>query len=397
MDGGVFEGVKVLDISQDIAGSFCARLLADYGADVIKVEPSSGSALRQMGPFFKDDPHPEKSLFFLVTNLNKRGITLNIDSPEGAGLFRKLAQDADVVVEGYKPGYLSGLGLGYEDLEGLNPSLIMTSITHFGQSGPYSQYEGEEIVDYAMGAIMSISGTSDREPLKHGGSQAQYEAGLNAAGATAVALLVQTNLGVGQHVDVSTVECVSSTMIGNQSMYSFTGGIQPRRKPLGTQFGQPMPCADGWVLNQAGGGATWNDIADFYEQPILKEQRFSNQTLRNENGEELDALLVDAIKDKGKWDLFEKASRMRMLFGLVQTPEELARCPQLESRGFYRDIEHPVMGALKVPAVLFNLSQTPYSLGCSAPTLGQHNTDVYCSEMGTSEEELARWRRSGAI
>ncbi len=397
MDGGVFEGVKVLDISQDIAGSFCARLLADYGADVIKVEPSSGSALRQMGPFFKDDPHPEKSLFFLVTNLNKRGITLNIDSPEGAGLFRKLAQDADVVVESYKPGYLSGLGLGYEDLEGVNPSLIMTSITHFGQSGPYNQYEGEEIVDYAMGAIMSISGTSDREPLKHGGFQAQYEAGLNAAGATAVALLVQTNLGVGQHVDVSTVECVSSTMIGNQSMYSFTGGIQPRRKPLGTQFGQPMPCADGWVLNQAGGGATWNDIADFYEQPILKEQRFSNQTLRNENGEELDALLVDAIKDKGKWDLFEKASRMRMLFGLVQTPEELARCPQLESRGFYRDIDHPVMGALKVPAVLFNLSQTPYSLGCSAPTLGQHNTDVYCNEMGTSEEELARWRRSGAI
>jgi crotonobetainyl-CoA:carnitine CoA-transferase CaiB-like acyl-CoA transferase len=397
MDGGVFEGVKVLDISQDIAGSFCARLLADYGADVIKVEPSSGSALRQMGPFFKDDPHPEKSLFFLVTNLNKRGITLNIDSPEGAGLFRKLAQDADVVVESYKPGYLSGLGLGYEDLEGVNPSLIMTSITHFGQYGPYSQYEGEEIVDYAMGAIMSISGTSDREPLKHGGFQAQYEAGLNAAGATAVALLVQTNLGVGQHVDVSTVECVSSTMIGNQSMYSFTGGIQPRRKPLGTQFGQPMPCADGWVLNQAGGGATWNDIADFYEQPILKEQRFSNQTLRNENGEELDTLLVDAIKDKGKWDLFEKASRMRMLFGLVQTPEELARCPQLESRGFYRDIEHPVMGALKVPAVLFNLSLTPYSLGCSAPTLGQHNTDVYCSEMGTSEEELTRWRRSGAI
>ena len=397
MDGGVFEGVKVLDISQDIAGSFCARLLADYGADVIKVEPSSGSALRQMGPFFKDDPHPEKSLFFLVTNLNKRGITLNIDSPEGAGLFRKLAEDADVVVESYKPGYLSGLGLGYEDLEGVNPSLIMTSITHFGQSGPYSQYEGEEIVDYAMGAIMSISGTSDREPLKHGGFQAQYEAGLNAAGATAVALLVQTNLGVGQHVDVSTVECVSSTMIGNQSMYSFTGGIQPRRKPLGTQFGQPMPCADGWVLNQAGGGATWNDIADFYEQPILKEQRFSNQTLRNENGEELDTLLVDAIKDKGKWDLFEKASRMRMLFGLVQTPEELARCPQLESRGFYRDIDHPVMGALKVPAVLFNLSLTPYSLGCSAPTLGQHNTDVYCSEMGTSEEELARWRQSGDI
>ena len=397
MDGGIFEGVRVLDISQDIAGSFCARLLGDYGADVIKVEPPSGSDLRRMGPFFKDDPHPEKSLFFLIANLNKRGITLNLDAPEGPALFKKLAEDADVVVESYKPGYLSKMGLGYGDLESINPGLVMTSITHFGQYGPYSQYEGEEIVDYAMGAIMSISGTADREPLKHGGFQAQYEAGLNAAGATAVALLVQTNLGVGQHVDVSTVECVSSTMIGNQSMYSFTGAIQPRRKALGTQFGQPMPCADGWVLNQAGGGATWDDIADFYEQPVLKEHRFSNQTLRNENGEELDALLVDAIKDKGKWDLFAKASQMRMLFGLVQTPEELARCPQLESRNFYRDIEHPVMGPLKVPAVLFNLSLTPYSLRHCAPTLGQHNTDVYCSELGVSEEELVGWREAGTI
>ena len=397
MAEGVFEGVKVLDLSQDIAGSFCARLLADYGADVIKVEPSSGADLRRMGPFFKDDPHPEKSLFFLVMNLNKRSITLNIDTRDGRRLFRKLAEDADVVVESYKPGYLSSLGLGYEDLESVNSSLVMTSITHFGQYGPYSQYEGEEIVDYAMGAIMSISGTADREPLKHGGFQAQYEAGLNAACATSMALLMQTNLGFGQHLDISTVECVSSSMIGNQSMYSFTGGVQPRRKPSGTLFGQPMPCADGWVLNQAGGGASWADIAEFYGKPELNGPHFSNQTLRNENGEELDALLVDAIKDEGKWDLFTKASRMRMLFGLVQTPEELARCPQLESRDFYRDIEHPVMGPLKVPAALLNLSLTPYSRCRSAPTLGQHNEEVYCGQMGTSKEDLAQMQKLGTI
>ena len=150
MAEGVFEGVKVLDLSQDIAGSFCARLLADYGADVIKVEPSSGADLRRMGPFFKDDPHPEKSLFFLVMNLNKRSITLNIDTRDGRRLFRKLAEDADVVVESYKPGYLDGLGLGHEALEAINPGLVLTSITPFGQTGPYSQYAGEEIVNYAM-------------------------------------------------------------------------------------------------------------------------------------------------------------------------------------------------------------------------------------------------------
>ena len=397
MTDGVLGGLKVLDISQDMAGSFCARLLGDYGADVIKVEPSSGAALRRMGPFFKDDPHPEKSLFFLIMNLNKRGITLNIETQDGRKLFHELAKDTDVVVESYKPGYLSSLGLGYEDLEMTNPALVMTSITHFGQYGPYSQYEGEEIVDYAMGAIMSISGTADREPLKHGGFQAQYEAGLNGAGATSMALLLQTNMGLGQHVDISTVECVSSSMIGNQSMYSFTGGVQPRRKPLGTLFGQPMPCADGWVLNQAGGGATWSDIADFYDRPELKEPRFSNQTRRSENGEEMDALLVDAIGDKGKWELFNKASQMRMLFGLVQTPEELARCPQLESRDFYQDIEHPVMGPLKVPAILFNMSLTPYQLRHCAPTLGQHNVEIFCDQMGTSKEDLVRMRQLGII
>ena len=184
---GVLEGVRVLDLSQDIAGSFCARLLGDYGADVIKVEPIGGAALRRLGPFFKDDPHPEKSLFFLVLNLNKKGITLNIETAGGQKILKELAKDTDVVIETFKPGYMASLGLDYVNLEELNPRLVLTSITPFGQYGPYSQFEGEEIIAYAMGAIMSISGTSDREPLKHGGFQAQYEAGLNAAGATSMA------------------------------------------------------------------------------------------------------------------------------------------------------------------------------------------------------------------
>ena len=139
MPPGALDGVKVLDLSQDIAGSFCARLLADYGAEVLKLEPPGGAALRRMGPFFQDDPHPEKSLFFLVLNLNKKGATINLETVTGQAIFKDLIEHVDVVVESYRPGYLASLGLGYDDLEQLNPGLVMTSITPFGQDGPYSQ------------------------------------------------------------------------------------------------------------------------------------------------------------------------------------------------------------------------------------------------------------------
>ncbi len=394
---GMLEGVKVLDLSQDIAGSFCARLLADYGADVIKVEPPEGAALRRMGPFFKDDPHPEKSLFFLVLNLNKMGVTLNLGTTDGRRLFGEMVRDADVVVESFKPGYLASLDLDYPAPENLNPGLVLTSITPFGQEGPYSQYEGEEIVNYAMGAIMSISGTRNREPLKHGGFQAQYEAGLNGAAATTIALFHQTITGLGQHVDVSITECVSSTMIANQTMYAFTGAIQGRRNPVDIPVGNPMPCKDGWVLAQPGGRATWETIVQLFGRPELNEPRFADEATRADYGEELDAIMVDAIKERGKWELFEQASELGILFGVVQTPEELARCPQLKSRGFYQEVEHPVMGKLKVPAVAFNLSLTPYELRRCAPLLGQHNEEVYCEGLGYTHDDLARLKKVGVI
>jgi crotonobetainyl-CoA:carnitine CoA-transferase CaiB-like acyl-CoA transferase len=233
--------------------------------------------------------------------------------------------------------------------------------------------------------------------LKHGGFQAQYEGGLNGAAATSMALLEQQLSGEGQHVDVSITECVSSTMIANQTLYSFTGGVQARRAPTGSDYGHPMACADGWIINQTGGGASWDDIAEFYGRPELLEERFRDRRSRESLGEEFDGILVDAIKDRGKWEMFETASDMRMLFGLVQTPQELLRCPQLESRGFYRDVEHPVMGKLKVPAVLFGYSRTPYRLRAPAPLLGQHNVEVYCDGLGYSRADLVRLSQYGVI
>ena len=394
---GALAGVKVLDLSEDIAGSFCARLLADYGADVLKLEPPGGAALRRMGPFHHDDPHPDRSLFFLVLNLNKQGATLNLETATGQAILKRLIPQVDVIVESWRPGYLASLGLGYADLRQLNPALTLTSITPFGQTGPYSQYRGEEIVNYAMGMIMSISGVQGREPLKHGGFQAQYEGGLFAAAATSIALFGSEFTGQGEHVDVSITECVASTMMATQTMYPFMGGTQVRRRPAGSMFGHPMPCQDGWIIVQTGGGASWEDLAEFFQCPEMLEERFADRGQRAENGEELDRIVIDSIKERGKWDLFPKAAEYRMLFGLVQTPSELAHCPQLESRNFYREIDHPVMGRVRVPAELFKLSETPYQLRQPAPTLGQHNQELYVDGLGYNGEEYARLRQLGVI
>jgi len=394
---GALDGVKVLDLSEDIAGSFCARLLADYGADVLKVEPPGGAALRRMGPFFHDDAHPEKSLFFLVLNLNKKGATLNLETVTGQNILKRLASHVDVIVESYRPGYLESLGLGYDDLKELNPELTVTSVTPFGQDGPYSQYRGEEIVNYAMGMIMSISGVQGREPLKHGGFQAQYEGGLFAAATTSMALFGREFTGQGEHIDVSITECVASTMMATQTMYPFMGGTQVRRRASGSMFGHPMPCQDGWIIVQTGGGASWEDLSQFFQCPEMLEERFADRAQRAENGEELDRIVIESISERGKWDLFPKAAEYRMLFGLVQTPSELAQCPQLESRNFFREIEHPELGTVRVPAELFKLSETPYRLERPAPTLGQHNREIYVEGLEYDEQQFTQLRQLNVI
>ena len=336
-------------------------------------------------------------MLFRSMNLNKKGATLNLETVTGRNILKRLVPHVDVVIESYRPGYLADLGVGYDDLVAENSSLIMTSITPFGQTGPYSQYKGEEVVNYAMGLIMSISGIQGEEPLKHGGFQAQYEGGLNGAASTSMALFMQGNTGEGQHIDISVTECVASTAMATQTMYPFMGGTLPRRRPSGSNFGHPMPCQDGWIIVQTGGGATWDTIAEVVGDPQLKEPKFADPAQRLRNTVELDQVVLDSIKERGKWDLFTKAAEARMLFGLVQTPSELLECPQLKSRDFYREIDHPVIGKVKVPASLFNLSLTPYQYTRPAPTLGQHNSEIYVDGLEYSREDFVRLRQLDVI
>ena len=393
----VLDDLLVLDISQGIAGPLCARLLGDYGADVIKIEPPGGECGRRMPPFFHDDPDPEKSLFFLLANLNKRGVILDLEQPQGADLFRRLARTADVIVESFPPGYLASLGLDHATLEQDNPSLVMTSITPFGQTGPYSHYKGGEIVAYATSGIMAISGTADREPLQHGGFPAQYEAAMNGMLATNVALLTRDLTGLGQHVDVSMQEVVASSLVINQPNYAFTGGIQGRRRPEGNSFGQVTPCKDGYFVSQEGGSITWNEIANFFGSEEMKDQRFADPAQRMLHGHELDAIILDATKDRTMAEMFKTASeQFRMLFGIVQTPEDLATCAQLDARGFYEEVEHPVIGRIKVPFRLWNMSAGGASCRRPSPLLGQHNAEIF-TKLGCSAAEIGSLRTQGII
>jgi crotonobetainyl-CoA:carnitine CoA-transferase CaiB-like acyl-CoA transferase len=396
--GAALDDLKVLDLSQGLAGPLCAKILADFGADVLKVEPPEGDCARRMAPFWGDDPHPDKSLIFLLANLNKQGVKLDLESPEGAGLLRKLVRTADVVVESFRPGYLDSLGLGYAALQRENPALIMVSITPFGQTGPYSGFAAEEIVTYATSGIMSISGTTDREPLKHGGLQSQYEGGLCGAVATAIGVYTRDLTGEGQHIDLSLQEVVTSTLIVHQPFYSWAGAVQGRRPPGGRGSGNVQPCKDGYFVWQAGGGAQWQDIAEFFARDELKDERFATVAGRAVHADELDELVLDATKDRTMAELFKTASeKYRMLFGIAQEPKDLADCPHLEAREFYQNVSHPELGDIDVPFRMWSMSEGGATYRRPPPRLGEHNADIYGRILGLSGEEISALSAKGVI
>jgi len=390
--------LKVLDLSQGIAGPLCAKMLGDFGADVVKVEPLRGDSARQMAPFHGNEPHPEKSLVYLLTNLNKRGIKLDFDTAAGQDLVRRLARTTDILVESFKPGYLASIGLDYASLARENPKLIVVSITPFGQTGPYSQYESEEIVTYALSGIMSISGVADREPLKHGGFQSQYEGGYTGFVGAMAALNARDLMDEGQHVDISLQDVVASTLIIHQPFYSWAGAVQGRAKTSGRGSGQVIRCKDGYFVWQTGGGAEWSDIAEFFGREELKDKRFTTLNGRTIHADELDHIVVEATKDRTMHELFRTASeKYHMLFGIVQEPKDLAECQHLAARDFFADVDHPVIGRIRVPFRLWSMSDGGAQYRLPAPLLGQHNEEVYRERLGLDAKAVADLGAQGVI
>lgn len=395
---GLLDGVRVVELGGHVSAPFCAKLLADYGADVIKVEPPGwGDAARRMGPFAGDDPHPDKSIPFLYLNTNKRGITLDLETRAGAQLLGELLEGADVVVENYPPKRKITADLDVDDLHRLYPHLIVTSITPFGRTGPYRDFEATDIVAVAMSGLMYHSGDSDREPLRNALNQSFYVAGINASVATTAALFQRMATGLGQSIDVSTIECLASHLVQAVPYYSYMGAIKGRRPVRGSGFEELMPARDGYVIPSVQGSQPWSTVADLIGVPELHNERFASGSGRIEYGEEIYELLVQGLAEWDRKDLHQASGERRLVFGMAQDAGDLYECPHLEERNFYRPVDHPVVGEMKYPGMGPKLSGMEYEVHRSAPVLGQHNHEIFCGELGRSTGELAQLRALGVI
>lgn len=395
----VLSGIKVLDLTHYIAGPYCTKLLADYGAEVTKIErPDIGDGARRISPFFGDDPHPEKSGLFLYLNTNKLGATLNLKSEAGAKIFKELVKDTDILVENFSPRVMPSLGLDYENLEKINSHLVMTSISNFGQSGPYRDYKATEIVADAMGGWMEIIGDPEREPLKPGGYQAQFVTGLFGALGTMTSFYGQEMTGIGQHVDISMMDAVLYIQMNTTSMYSYNKNI---RKRAGNRVFPPpgsiLPCQDGYIGAIAVTIQQWQSLCHWMGKPeLIEDPRFLTNIDRAEHVDELDAILLPWLVEHGQEELLRGAQERRLPFAVPASSKMLLESQHLKQRGYFVEVEHPATGKVDYPGAQFKMGGLPYELK-RAPLLGEHNEEVYCHRLGYSESELVRLREQGII
>ena len=400
---GILSEVNVLELAHAPSGAFCAKLLADQGADAIKVEPpGSGDQARHEPPFIGGDPHPERSTAFLALNTNKRGITLDLEQAAGRSLFLQLASGADVIIESFQPGHLARLRLGHDVLRAENPKAIVLSISYFGQDGPYANYKGDDLIAQAMGGYLyAVTGSADRPPMGTALQQMELTAGRNGGIAVMAALLHREQTGEGGHIDLSVMEAAIATPSGLIHPYSYTGR-SPRRGSMDRNVmdGMHWPTRDGEVtLTTAGtGGKPMEVWSEFLGEPRLLDPKFATRQSRAENWEELRDLVAPKLVQWSNLDLMRATMAKGLVIGLVQSPEQVVNSPHLAERGYFVELEHPEVGTLKYPGPGFffdgaNLMQTTRA----APRLGEHNAEIYCGRLGLSNEELGRLRAARVV
>ena len=393
-NGTVLGDVTVLDLSEGVAGPLCTRLLADLGAQVLKVErPGSGDVSRGARPSLPTGGAQGQSALFLSLNQSKKSVTLNLETTVGEQLLKQLAQDHDILVESFPPGYLGQMGLDYPALAQADPRLIYASITPFGQTGPYRDYKGSDIVAQATGALMHTIGLPDREPLKVGGDAALYTTGVSAFSAVMLALYARDCQGHGQHVDISAMEAITVAQIHSSIHSQF--GREPERRETNL-----VRASDGWISPGLETGVqeeTWDRACDLMGVPELKDDpRFNTPQARREHQQEL----LDVV---GRWtaalpkeEVYHTLQGLRSIAGYVATVADLQNSKQLGFRGFWQqiEIESGVQGLLPGPP--FKMEGGSVS-PAAAPALGEHNQEVFCGRLGYSPEELEQLRRSGVV
>ncbi len=397
-------GVKVLEYARFVAGPYCGKLLADLGAEVIKIEPpGAGDLSRKEGPFPDDIPHPEKSALFLYLNTNKFGITLNVDATPGKGIFKSLIKDADVLIEDESPRSMWERRLDFKILGKINPGLIMTSITPFGQTGPHAPCKAYPLnsVHAGMLGYMTpwVSRWPDREPIQPGGYLGEYGSGLSAAVATLAALYVQRLNGQGQHVDISKQEAIIALNRVNAPQFPNYGESDTRFVNLSGLLGDIVPCKDGYVVFQINETHHWQGFVRLIGSPewALDPVYLEGEERGKRFMKEIRPRVIEWAKDYTKEELYHKGQAANCPFAVVNSPEDVFNSEQMKARGFFVDVEHPVAGRIKQAGAPFIMSETPWAVERPAPTLGQHNEEILCERLGYSKQELVELRREGII
>lgn len=395
----LFSDILVLDLTSTIRGMHCTKMFADYGAEVILVEPVGGSPARRVGPFAKGQPGLETSLHFAHHNRNKKSITLNLRKTRGQELLRDLVHSADILVEDWAVGALEALGLGYAQLREINPRLVMCSITGFGQTGPYADYKTSNIVEDAMGGLMGITGPADKPPTMTGGQQAEHAAAMHAAFATAAALLYRDLHNEGQHIDVSAQECIANMLENAIEQYTYTGVVRKRagsRHPTAWPC-TVFPCKDGYIgmcctqIKEVRGAVLLAEDYELADDPVLH-----SQFERRARADELEPRLVAGYMKYGKSELFHKGQALGCPVAMTSDAQDLVNDPHLNEVGFFAEFDHPVIGKFKEIAAPVYFTATPGVMRSAAPLLGQHTAEILHS-LGVGEADLSFLRADGVV
>lgn len=394
----LLESVKVLDIGYDIAGPYCTKLLADFGAEVVKIEPpDGGDPARKAGPFPKDEPNPEASGLFIYLNNNKKGITLNLETDTGVKILKELVRRADILVEDLSPGYMPSLGLAYKDLEPVNPGLVMTSITPFGQTGPYRDYKASDIVVQALSGWLDSRGEPGREPLRAGGPLrlTEFNGGALGAAATMTALTYRNKTGIGQHVDVSEVEAASLLQNYPYASTRYPHAlIHQKRQDI---FPGVEKCKDGYVGMTVITGEQWINFCHCVGMPELAENpEYVMAITRVMHNKELRERISPWLEARTAQEIFDELLLWRVPPAMAYTNKTMLDSPQHKARNYFIEVEHPVAGKLTQPGPWCRSSEPAWQMKSPAPLLGQHNVEVY-GRLGYSNSDLVFLRQTGVV
>ncbi len=393
---GPLEGLKILDLSRVLAGPYATMLLADLGAEVIKVEfPGKGDDSRAFGPYLNGE-----SGYFMSINRNKKSITLNLKNDEGKEILKKLIAKVDIILENFRPGTMEKLGFSYEECKKINPTIIYAASSGYGHTGPYSKRPAYDGVVQAMGGIMSITGSLGGEPTRVGPSIGDIGAGLFTAIGVLAALEYRNKTGKGQKVDVSMLDCQVAMLENAIARYTYTGNVPA---PAGNKHSsivpfEPFDTKTTKIMVAAGNDNLWKTFCGIVGlEELVTDERFSTNPKRNENYDELRPLVAEAMMKKGADEWQELFVKNGVPSGPINTIDRVVDNEQVKARDMIVEVDHPVAGRTKMPGVAIKLSESPGEVVMPAPVLGQHTEEILKEYLNYDDAKIKTLHEEGVL